>query len=166
MKVFLISEDTLKNETVINDNIGAEFIIPAIETSQDIYLQEAIGSMLLDKIYDLVESGNVEEPYKTLLDEYIIPFLKFKVLSEIVIPLSYKYRNAGVVQSTGDHYQQSMMKDAITVQNHYATRSIFYHQRLTKYLCTNSNLFPEYRNTRDNADLMADSESYNTGWVL
>lgn len=166
MKVLLISESTLKNETIVNDNVGSEFILPAIETSQDIYLQEAIGSMLLDKIYDLVASGDVEEPYKTLLDEYITPFLKFKVLSEIVIPLSYKYRSAGIVQSTGEHYQQSAMKDAVAVQNHYEMRANFYHQRMTKYLTANADKFPEYRDRRDSVDMMADADSYKIQWVL
>ena len=48
-KIFLISEQTLKNETILNDNIGSEYIAPAIETAQDIYLQQLIGTELLDK---------------------------------------------------------------------------------------------------------------------
>lgn len=166
MKVYLISEQTLKGETVINDNVGAEFIIPAIETSQDIYLQQAIGTELLDKLYDLVASGKVDEPYKTLLDDYVTNYLKYKVLAEITIPLAFKYRNAGVVQPMGDHYQQSTMRDAITVQNHYETRANFYHERMTKYLKANSNQFPEYMSTRDGADIMADPDSYKTNWCL
>ena len=165
-KVYLISETVLKNETILSDNLGAEYIGPAIETSQDIYLQQAIGTMLLDKLYDIVTNNTVEEPYKTLLDDYIAPYLKYKVLAEITIPLAYKYRNAGVVQSTGDHYQQSTLRDATMVQNHYETRATFYHQRLSQYLNANSNLFPEYRDMRDSADMMADSESYKTNWVL
>ena len=169
-KIFLISEQTLKNETVLNDNVGAEYILPAIETSQDIYLQEAIGSVLLDKIYNLIDTNNIKDDnnarYKTLLDDYITPFLKFKVLAEIVIPISYKYRNSGVVQSTGDHYQQSQMKDAVLVQSYYDTRATFYHQRLTSYLNANADLFPEYRNVRDSADIRANSDSYKTNILL
>ena len=166
MKVYLISEQTLKDETVLNDNLGSEFIGPAIETSQDIYLQEVIGSMLLDKLYEDVANDTLDGQYKTLLDDYITPFLKFKILSEIVIPMSYKYRNSGLVQSAGEHYQQSTMRDATMVQNHYEQRATFYHQRLTKYLNANSSQFPEYRNTRDNADMMADGDSYKTNWCL
>ena len=166
MKVYLISEDTLKNETILNDNVGSEYIGPAIETSQDIYLQEVIGSMLLDKLYEDVANDTLDGQYKTLLDDYITPFLKFKILAEIVIPMSYKYRNSGIVQTTGEHYQQTTMRDATMVQNHYEQRATFYHQRLTKYLNTNSSQFPEYKNVRDNADMMADGDSYNTGWVL
>ena len=165
-KIFLISENVLKTETIINDNVGAEFIRPAIETSQDIYLQQVIGTMLLDKLYNDVANDDVKEQYKTLLDDYIAPYLKFKVLAEITVPLAYKYRNAGIIQTTGDHYNNSTLRDATMVQNHYETRATFYHQRLSDYLTANSNLFPEYRNKRDNADMMANRDSYQTNILL
>lgn len=169
-KVFLISEDTLKSETIINDNTGSEYIKPAIETAQDIYLQQLIGSELLDKLYDLVENGQIEveanSHYKELIDEHITNYLKYMVLSEITIPLAYKYRNAGVVQATGDHYQQTTLKDAQLVANHYTLRANFYSERMSKFLCTNSGKFPEYKSTRDNADMMADPDAYKTNWVL
>lgn len=169
-KIFLISEQTLKNETILGDNVGSEYIAPAIEASQDIYLQQLIGTMLLEKLYNLVDTNTIIEDsnshYKLLIDEYITPFLKFKVLAEIVIPMSYKYRNSGVVQSTGDHYQQSTMKDATLVQNHYELRASFYAERLSKYLNTNSNSFPEYMSTRDNSDMKANPDAYQTNILL
>ena len=169
-KVFLISETTLKSETIINDNVGAEYIRPAIETAQDIYLQQLIGSELLDKLYDLIEDSKIEEEanlyYKELLDDHITNYLKYKVLSEITVPISYKYRNAGVVQVNGDHYQQTTLRDAQMVANHYDLRANFYAERMSKFLCTNSSKFPEYKSTRDNADKMADPDSYKTNWCL
>lgn len=169
-KIFLISENVLKSETILNDNVGAEFIRPAIETSQDIHLQQLIGSMLLDKLYDLIDTNDIEKPefahYKTLIDEYITNYLKYKVLAEITVPLAYKYRSAGVVQTNGDHYTNSPMKEATLVQNHYDLRATFYSQRLSDYLNTNSNLFPEYRNKRDNTDMMANGDNYQTNILL
>mgnify|MGYP003291363142 CR=1 FL=1 len=100
-RVFLISESTLKSETIINDNTGSEYIAPAIETSQDIYLQQLIGTELLDKLYDLITDKSITDAknanYKTLLDDYITNYLKYKVLAEVTIPLAYKYRNVGVL---------------------------------------------------------------------
>lgn len=165
-KVYLISEDILKSETILNDNVGSEYIGPAIETSQDIYLQQLIGSELLDKLYKDITDGTITSPYTTLIDDYITNYLKYKVLAEITIPLAYKYRNSGLVQANGDHYQQSALRDATLVQNHYELRATFYAERLTKYLNANSNLFPEYRSTRDSADIMANSDSYKTNWCL
>lgn len=169
-RIFLISEDVLKSETIINDNTGSEYIGPAIETSQDIYLQQLIGSELLDKLYSLIESSEItndtNKQYKTLLDEYITNYLKFKVLSEITIPLAYKYRNTGVIQTNGTNVTNTTMRDAGLVQNHYEVRATFYADRLTSYLCANSGQFPEYRSTRDSADILADKDSYKTNWVL
>lgn len=165
-KIYLISENILKSETILNDNVGSEYIGPAIETSQDIYLQQLIGTELLEKLYELVEDGSISGNYKELLDDYITNYLKYKVLSEIVIPLAYKYRNAGLVQVTGDKMSWSPLKDATIIQNHYELRATFYAERMTKYLNANSNQFPEYKSVRTNADYMADSESYKTNWVL
>lgn len=169
-RIFLISEHTLKSETIINDNTGSEFIRPAIETAQDIYLQQLIGSQLLDKLYDLIKDGKIDDTensyYKALLDDHITNYLKYMVLSEITIPLAYKYRNAGVVQSTGDHYQQSTLRDAQLVQNHYTLRANFYAERMSDFLCANSDKFPEYKSTRNSADMMADPDSYKTNWCL
>lgn len=169
-RIFLISEHTLKSETIINDNTGSEFIRPAIETAQDIYLQQLIGSQLLDKLYELIKDNKIDDTenshYKTLLDDHITNYLKYMVLSEITIPLAYKYRNAGVVQSTGDHYQQTTLRDAQLVQNHYTLRANFYAERMSDFLCANSGKFPEYKSTRNSADMMADPDSYKTNWCL
>lgn len=169
-RVFLISEKILKSETIINDNMGSEYIQPAIETSQDIYLQQLIGTELLDKLYDLVENGQIEEEanlhYKELIDEHVTNYLKYKVLSEIVIPLAYKYRNVGVVQTTHDNIQNTSLRDAQLVANHYDLRANFYADRMSKYLCANSDKFPEYKSMRTSSDYMANSDAYTTNWVL
>jgi len=167
-KIFLISEDILKSETILNDNVGSEFIHPAIETSQDIYLQQLIGTELLDKLYDMVKENTIGEEentkYKTLLDDYIINYLKYKVLSEITIPLAYKYRSSGVIQVANDHTVNTTMRDATMVQNHYELRATFYAERMTKYLRNNN--FPEYGTTRDGSDYQADPDAYQTNIVL
>lgn len=169
-KALLISDETLKSETIINDNTGSEFLAPAIETSQDIYLQQLIGTELLDRLYDLVITNDIVKDehaaYKTLLDDYITNYLKFKVLSEVTIPLAYKYRNVGVVQTTHDNVQSTTLRDAQLVANHYELRATFYAERMSKYLCANADLYPEYKSTRNGADMMADPDAYNTNWVL
>ena len=169
-KIFLITENTLKNETILNDNVGSEFIRPAIEASQDIYLQQLIGTELLNKLYTLVDTNTITEDsnshYKLLIDEYIQNYLKYKVLAEITIPLAYKYRNSGIMQSNVDHASNTQMKDATLVQNHYELRASFYAERLSKYLNANSNSFPEYMSTRDNSDMKANPDAYQTNILL
>ena len=169
-KIFLITENTLKNETILNDNVGSEFIRPAIEASQDIYLQQLIGTELLNKLYNLVDTNTIIEDsnshYKLLIDEYIQNYLKYKVLAEFTIPLAFKYRNSGIMQSNVEYASNTQMKDATLVQNHYELRASFYAERLSKYLNANSNSFPEYMSTRDNSDMKANPDAYQTNILL
>ena len=169
-KIFFINEDVLKSETILNDNVGSEFIRPAIEASQDIYLQQIIGSELMDRLSNLISTDDISKDefkhYKYLLDDHITNYLKYKVLAEITIPLAYKYRTGGVVQTNGDHTSNSTLKDATLVQNHYELRATFYSDRLSKYLMTNNDIFPEYLSTRDTADMKANPDSYKTNILL
>lgn len=165
-KVLLISEETLKSETILNDNLDGAYLRPAMECAQDIFLHQIIGTYLLDELCEMVRNGEFKPKYKELLDDYITPFLKYKVCAEITLELAYKYRNAGIIQTQTDNVSNSIMRDAQTMKEYYDQRANFFAIRLTDYLCTNANAFPEYRNTRDSADLRADKDGYNTNIFL
>lgn len=153
MKVLLISEETIKKETPINDNVEMNGITSAIETSQDIYLQELIGTKLYNRICDMVADGSITSnpDYKELLDDYILPYLRFSVLSEVIIPLTFKYRNQGLVNAQDTYISQPSLKDAQTIEQFYSNRAQFYSTRLTKHLHANHSKYPEFCK-KDNCD--------------
>lgn len=159
--VYLISEDILKSETILNDNVGAEYFGQAIETAQEIYLQQLIGTSLLNDLCNKVANDSLTADDKVLLDDYIIPFLKFKVLCEVTLPIAFKYRNAGVVQTNNEYVYNSGLKDAQQLATHYDQRANFFAIRLTSWLCANSVKFPAYRNTTT-GELNPDGDSYST----
>lgn len=163
--VFLISEDILKSETYLGDNVGSEYIHPAIECSQEIYLQQLIGTSLLDDLCRKVETNKLTEDDTTLLNEYIIPYLKFKVLSEVALPITFKYRNSGIVQTNNEYTTNTAMKDAQQLANHYDQRANFFAIRLTDWLCANSTKFPAYRDTAT-GDVQPNGEAFNTNIFL
>lgn len=144
--VFLISEQTIKQNSVINDNVESAPIYQAIVTAQDIYLQELIGTKLLNKIKDLVTTGDIETSadYKLLLDDYITPFLTFRVLSDIQFPLAFKNRNLGVVTTGDSNIYNAALKDVQVIAQHYENKASFFATRMSKYLCHNANKYPEY----------------------
>lgn len=143
-KVFLIGEQSLKDFN-INDNLDANYLNPAIHTAQEIYLQQIIGTKLLEKLKDMVANNSLTDDYKMLLDDYITPYLQFKVSAELVIPIAYKTRNAGVVVTNNEYVTNTQMKDATYLKNHYEDRADFYSIRLSKYLNANRGKYPEYR---------------------
>ena len=167
-KCYLISEKTLKENSVINNNVDGMYVLPAIEYSQDAGLQPLIGTKLYNRLMDMVEDGTIEnnDDYKYLLDEYITPFLLNKVTAEIQIPLAFKLRNQGVIQQTGENTYVPSLKDMQYVTQNYENKANFYGNRLSDFLRANRSKYPEYCKIDSCADMPSDSGAYKTGLYL
>lgn len=164
----LISEKTIKSNSIINNNVDGMYLLPAIEYAQDAGLQPLLGTKLYNKLMDLVEDGSISgsTDYKFLLDEYITPYLLNKVTADIQLPLSFKLRNQGVVQQTGENTYVPSLKDTQYVVQHYQNQADFYGNRMSDYLRANRMKFPEYCSIDSCADMHSDAGAYNTGIYL
>ena len=158
----LISEKTLKSMGVINDNVGSEYILPAITLAQEVNLQQLIGTKLLKKLCLLVKNGSIVTvtDYKTLLDEYVTPYLLWSTTSEIQIPLSLKTTNSGSIQTNDSNRTAVQRKDVNYMADYYANKAKYFGKLLTDFLNTNMNKYPEYMRTDSMADVLASPESY------
>lgn len=167
-KVLLVSEQTLKKNSVINNNVDGMYLLPAIEYAQDAGLQPIIGTKLYNKLMDLVEDGSITgaTDYKNLLDEYVTPYLINKVTADVQIPLVYKVRNQGVVQQTGENTYVPSLKDLQYVIQNYENKANFYSNRLSDYLKANRSKYPEYCSVDSCADMHSNKNAYNTGIYL
>lgn len=167
-RVLLISEQTIKTNSIINNNVDGMYILPAIDYAQDAGLQPLIGTKLYNKLMDMVEDGSIadSEDYKLLLDDYITPYLLNKVTADIQLPLAYKLRNQGVVQQTGENTYVPSLKDTQYVIQHYQNQADFYGNRMSDYLRANKRKYPEYCSTDSCADMPSNRNAYNTGIYL
>lgn len=167
-KAYLISEKTIKTNSIVNDNVDGMYLLPAIEFAQDAGLQPLIGTKLYNKLMDLVADGTIVNysDYKYLLDEYVTPYLINKVTADIQLPLAYKMRNQGVVQQTSENTIVPSLKDTQYVIQHYDNQAIFYANRMSDYLRANRNKHPEYCKTDTCADMPSDKGAYKTGIYL
>lgn len=132
--VLLISEDYLKTESFLDDNVSGKYLLTAIKMAQDIELQSIIGTNLLHsiqkKVFENVIELEANKRYKDLLDNYIQPFLLYQVLSEIVIPISYKMSNFGVMQSSDEKDYAVDNKQINLVKKFYSDKANVYKERL------------------------------------
>lgn len=144
-----ISIDELKN-SVLNANIEEEYIQPAIDEAQSIYLREILGDKLYNSINDKVQHNTLTGKYLTLVNQYIKPYLTYMVQSLIVIPINFKTRNAGVINQYDNGFSTTTMKDTNYVKEYYDSKAQFYGNRLTEYLQKNAADFPEYGWSQDN----------------
>lgn len=152
-KVMLVSPDEVKSATYINYNVDDGVIGASIREGQEIHLQEIIGSNLLYRLQELVyaeikgqlDGINAEENeiYKTLLDEYVEPYLVNKVQALICVPISFKVRNLGVVKNGDTNTNAPTLQEVMAVQKRYNSMAARYATYLSKFLCIHKDELPE-----------------------
>lgn len=142
--IFLISEDYIKSNSNLDNNMSGKYLQTAIKLSQDIELQSVIGTKLLEKIQQLVIDGFPENSrYKELLDDYIQPFLLYNVLSEVTIQISFKLSNFGVVRTDDEKDLATDLNNVNLIKKYYGNKADFFKKRLQDWILTHYNDFPE-----------------------
>lgn len=139
-QVYLISEKYIKTHTPIDDNVPSNILFPAIEYAQNIELVQLIGSNLLDTLKELVKNNALidGDKYKILLDDYIVPYLAQIVIKEIQIPISYKIKNKGVINTSDEKVTNTPLEEIKFIKEYYASRGRFLGQRIIEYLQDNN----------------------------
>lgn len=149
----LVSPDAIKGTGELDYNVDDVMIGSAIRTAQNVYLQDIIGSTLLERIQELVynaivgsgESIDDEDKvmYKTLLDEYIENVLINKTMVEITTKVSFKIRNVGVAQNSEENINASSLANIKYIRNNYETLFCDSLNRMVEWLDENKAAFPE-----------------------
>lgn len=153
--VYLISESTLKKRSLITDPTLSVYIKPAIECSQKIGLRGIIGDCLLEKLQTLVSTKNEAETgllinesenihYKELLNNQITDYLCYASMSYITVNSRDKIRNAGVVNTVDNNYQQPAFNEITYVKRYFDDLAQYYGTRLREYIENNLDFYPEY----------------------
>lgn len=167
MKVYLISENEIKANSLVADNVDGTYLQSAIETAQLQHLMPLLGTQLYNRICNDIVNNTLNENYKLLLDDYITPFLIQQVLSDIIIPLSYKLRNAGTVQNSDDRMNQASKTEIDYLQQFYADKAAFFANRLFDFLIQERTTYKEFCTCKKFADMHSNiNAGYRTGIYL
>lgn len=147
-QTFLISEVKLRTFSDINNNVDSELIKNAIREAQDITLQSTLGTLLYDKILDLVSSGTIGDSansnYKTLLDSYIQDTLLYAAYWYSLDAIYLRPRNNGLIQPNGGENSLEVDISYYNMKRRSVQNKLeYYNDRLTKYLIEEQALFPE-----------------------
>lgn len=145
--VYLINPSSIKEITNISDNLSDKYIRSALRESQDIGLNQILGTRLLEKLYTLVSTGRIKDAenakYKRLLDNHIGYYLAYETITNVVVIASVKIDNAGAVTSDSEKTNSLDLKDVFRIENYYRQKSDFYKARLQAYLRMEHDNFPE-----------------------
>lgn len=158
-EVLLTSENFVRNLTNIDGNVQSKFLLSAIRESQEVELQQVIGTNMLNKLKGLVEDGTIEEtePYKNLLNECQL-FLAYQSIVQLCLISTVKISNGGLQQTTDENLQVLDLQDTFTLQNHYQDKADFFRRRLQGYILDHKAELPEISQNKCN-DMYAELHS-------
>lgn len=168
--IYLISTQFLKENTSINDNVADYLLNAAIRDAQTINLQQTTGTKLYKKILSLVADGTISdpenEPYKTLLDDYIQPLVLNWAFVYAIPQIRYKIMNVGVVNQSGDNSTPTDTKEMQFVIDEARNKAEYYSTILSDFLKANFKTYPEYLQNTEWDEKRPFFNQYTSGLVL
>ena len=168
-KALLITTTDLKKFSILDGNLDNDKFIQYISISQDIHIQQYLGTDLLEAIQLMITNNTIDDAgnsdYKDLLETYIKPMSIHWAAVEYIPFAAYNIANVGVVKhnsETSVSVEKNELDYLIERERNIAQS---YTRRFIDYMCENSTLFPEYL-SNSGADVNPAKQSDFGGWVL
>ena len=161
--VLWITEDYVKDNSILNENVDWRLAQPILILVQDQYIHPILGTALFDEIADEIYAGSVSTNNQTLLDRYIRKVIMWYLMSELVPILKYKMRNKGVMTSNSENSQPASLEEIQKLQNDFKNKAEWYSEMCTKFLRENSSTYTNYfANTVNSDDLVPNGQNFTT----
>jgi hypothetical protein len=150
--VLLTNENIIKSTSNIFENVSGNYLLPSIKLAQDIDLEYTIGTRLKQELQKMVFNNNFKNIYKTLLDDFVQPFLTYSTIVRLIPTVAYKIGNAGVLRTDDEKMINLSSNEVDKVRNEYQRIADTYKNRLQRFLLEHKNEFPELQgnNTVEN----------------
>ena len=158
-EVLFVNPDYMKRLTQLNGGVEDAVMVPAIILAQDKYLQQYLGTDLLNKLKSDISGDGVTGDYVTLLDSYVRKATVWWAMVELLPNLYVKLDNGGLVIRTSDKTTPISSDDLHREIENARQNAQFYTSRLVEYLCANQSLFPEYT-SNTSPDMFPESQVY------
>lgn len=165
-KVLIISEQFIKDNSVINENVDVKLLRATIWDCQRDYIKPLLGTDLYNKVLADINSDSLTGDYLTLVNDYISEALLKWVMFESVPTLLYKYRNKAVSTQDSDNSQPISYKAMQEEMNRWKDKAEIRSEDVTRYLCVNSDSFPEYTDNNDDDDITPNGRNFTTSIYL
>ena len=165
----LISTEDVKKFTIANGNLDADDFIEYIKISQDITIQNYLGSQLYKKLQDLILSDEINnnefEDYRSLLVTYIKPMLVHWAMVYYLPFAAYTLSNKGLFKHSSESATNVDKAEVDYLVEKERDIAESYTQRFIDFMCFNQSTYPEY-NSNSNEDVNPDTNNFYGGWQI
>jgi len=166
VKALMITEKFVKDNSTIDENVDVKLLRSTIWDAQRDYIKPLLGTDLYNKILNDILNDSLTGNYLTLLKEYVSEALLKWVMMESVPTLLYQYRNKSVATKDSDNAQPISYTVMQEEMNRWKYKAEVRSQDVTRYLCANELLFPEYILNDDDDDIKPNRNNFTTSIFL
>lgn len=150
--VLFISETYLKDSSYIDENVDIKLIRNSILETQDMRILPILGTALYEQLKTQIQANTKTTLNNTLLDTYVKPALKYWVLLDSALILTFKVMNKSIVKRTAENTETIQTSDLDRLMDHFKIRAEMYSERITKYLIANNASYPLFYQPGNSVD--------------
>lgn len=151
-KVLMLTADYYKRNTVVNLNVDEELLHPQIIKAQNVRIEKILGTNLFNVVLAEIEAQTYTARITTLLEDYIQPALVEWITYTALPYLNYKLTNKSVSKKSSDNSEPSELNEINYLRQNIRDDAEYYSERITKFLETNTDTYPEYLNGNTDCD--------------
>ena len=160
-----ISRTDLVKSSILDGNVDTDKFIPYIKIAQEIHIQNYLGTELYDKISADILASSLTGNYLTLVTKYVQPMLIHWAMVSYLPFAAYQIKNGGVFKHVSENAESVSKSEVDFLVQKERDLAEYYTRRFVDYMCSNSNLFPEYNDNSDE-DIFPEKDVNNSNWVL
>lgn len=146
-----VTENWLKKNTPITDNISADVLVPWLTTSSQNWVKDAIGTYFYNDLLTKYNNQTLSADEEVLVAMFK-PAIAWRAASDASIALTFQLKNKGVQTQSGDYSAAAELSEVQFIAGFYADKAAVYERDIYDYLgeTDNANLFPNFTSTSNN----------------
>jgi hypothetical protein len=164
-EALLVTRNDIVKFTALNGNVDTDNFIQWVKVSQDIHIQNYLGTRLLEKIKADIIDDTLSGDYLDLVVDYVKPMLIHWAMVEYLPFAAYTIANKGVYKHNSENSTNVEKNEVDYLVEKERSIAQHYTERMIDYINFNISLFPEY-NTNANGDMFPDTQNNYTGWFI
>lgn len=165
-QALFITRNDLVKYTAINGNVDSDKFLQFVKISQDIHIQNYLGTDLFNKISNDIIASSLSGDYLNLVNDYIKPMVIHWAMVEYLPFASYTIANKGVYKPSAENASVAEANEIDLLVKKSRNLAQYYTDRFISYMSFEApSKFPEYY-TNSNQDVYPDKNANFEGWVL
>lgn len=165
-QAIFITEDYLKENSIINGNVDFKYMLANLKMVEDMYIHPLLGTLLYRELNEQIIANSVTSANVVLIEEYIQPCMIYYLLSQLPYDMVYKWENKAIVKKSSDNSTPIELNEIKELVSQKLKTAMFYAQRLSDFLCANKQTYPLYVTTTGKLDeLKPVGSMYNYGGI-